>query len=171
MADSVKEKPASLRLVCPAEDADGFKLCNQMVEMVAGQGVILKLEQQPRSKILAEMTTPGSPPDFDLLYWYYDYPNESMSLAPFLDPTHNFMGYKPETDLDTPFRKLLSRSDFSEIRRLNHDLHEKFITRMPFIPLWQLDRHIAVHRTVRFDHIHPIAIFNDPARWSFDYLP
>lgn len=143
--------------------------------------------------------------DYDLAYCHYDYPSETFSLWPLLDPRgigqgaggSNFLGYRDDERDDEPepgqqrlrllplFPKAMAHRSFPQVRDLTHEIHAAFALRkMPFIPLWQLDTHVAYHadlqlapsglaephnagsegKRLRFD---PLAIFTDVERWQF----
>jgi hypothetical protein len=36
---------------------------------------------------------------------------------------------------------------------------------MTLIPLWQLDRHVAVHKSLRDARIHPLWLFDNVEHW------
>jgi hypothetical protein len=78
-----------------------------------------------------------------------------------LDPSatgphgRNFLGYLGESagtkDEDSRLRQTLEEirlhRDFrGSMKDKTHDVHHIFNARMPFIPLWQLDRHVVVHQ-------------------------
>jgi hypothetical protein len=45
-----------------------------------------------------------------------------------------------------------------------HDLltSEKMI----MLPLWQIDRHVAVHRNLRYTRLHPVCVVDDIELWQ-----
>ncbi|HKB03415.1 MAG TPA: hypothetical protein VKD90_14425, partial [Gemmataceae bacterium] len=46
--------------------------------------------------------------------------------------------------------------DFNkEVKEKTWDIHAQFNLRVPFIPLWQLDRYIVVHRDLELYLDHP----------------
>ncbi len=99
--------------------------------------------------------------NFDLAYVSFDYPDEwyPQGLGALLDPDaqepggRNFMRYPPKTVSPSREDKLFGQQ-LEEIRRhadysgrvapQAHDLQRRFVEAMPFIPLWQLDRHMVV---------------------------
>jgi hypothetical protein len=42
----------------------------------------------------------------------------------------------------------MSHRDPAEIKSITHTIHQAFCEKMPFIPLWQLDTHLAVHKSL-----------------------
>ena len=130
--------------------------------------------------------------DYDLAYFHYDYPSATYWLWPLFDPHgivegtggSNFLGYR-DGELETLFRKAMAHRSFPQVRDLTREIHAAFaLQKMPFIPLWQLDTHVAYHadlqlapseqadpnapgpegKRLRFD---PLAIFTDVERWQF----
>lgn len=99
--------------------------------------------------------------NFDLAYVPFEFPDEwyPQALGALLDPEaqeiggRNFMRYPPKTVSPSREDKLLGQQ-LEEIRRhadysgklapQAHELQRRFVEAMPFIPLWQLDRHMVV---------------------------
>jgi len=84
-------------------------------------------------------------------------------LAGMFDPTaagiggRNVTGYlapgsnpqADDNDLRATMERLRSHRNFKDnVREDTWKLHGQFLSRMPFIPLWQLDRHILVHKNL-----------------------
>jgi hypothetical protein len=99
--------------------------------------------------------------DYDLALTTFDYRDDLYSLSSLLDPeatsrgSRNYMGYLGEgtnpTDADRRLRKLMEEvrqyRDFSkQVKEKTWDIHALFNQRVPFIPLWQLDRYLVTHR-------------------------
>jgi hypothetical protein len=89
--------------------------------------------------------------EYDLAYYRYDYPDPTFPLRPLLDRDSrgprgtNFLGYSGVGGrLDQLCREVYTHRDFQRVRTYAHTIHQAFVQQeMPFIPLWQLDRHIA----------------------------
>jgi ABC-type transport system substrate-binding protein len=93
--------------------------------------------------------------DFELAYCCYDYPDPTFCLWPLLDSRstqpggRNYMGYV-NAEMERLFRIVVGHRDFNEVRRHTHMIHRRFARRdVPFVPLWQLDRHFAFNSDVR----------------------
>jgi peptide/nickel transport system substrate-binding protein len=101
--------------------------------------------------------------DYDLALATFDYRDDLYSLAGLLDPdavgqgvnARNYLGYMaPGTnpaDADRRLKKLLDEvrqfRDFTkEVKDRTWDIHALFNQRVPFVPLWQLDRYMVTHR-------------------------
>jgi hypothetical protein len=65
------------------------------------------------------------------------------------------------------FRKAMTHRQFATVQDLAHQIHIRMNDQMPFIPLWQLDTHIAIHRSLQIPgNIDPLLIFNDVENWK-----
>ena len=98
---------------------------------------------------------------YDLALTTFDYRDDLYSLASLLDADaagrngRNYLGYLAQgtnpTENDRRLKKLMEDvrqyRDFTrQVKDKTWDIHALFNQRMPFIPLWQLDRYIVVHR-------------------------
>ena len=56
------------------------------------------------------------------------------------------------------------------MRQFTHNVHQLFIGEMPFVPLWQLDTHIAVHDSVQTvpepSRLDPLRVFQNLEEWQ-----
>ena len=134
---------------------------------------------------------------YDLAYVPYDYPDDwhPLGLAGMLDPGaanpggRNFNeflapGVNPqveERDLGTELSKLLEYRDFKgEIEPRAHRIHRLFNDCVPFVPLWQLDRHMLVNTGLKvylddsstlpsqYLTINPTVLFQNVGRWKLE---
>lgn len=98
--------------------------------------------------------------DYDLAYCSFDYKDDLYWLGGLFDRTaggrggRNFLGYLTEgsnaqlddNDLRLTLDEIRSHRDFRDkYRELTWKVHKKFLDRMPFVPLWQIDRHMVIH--------------------------
>jgi peptide/nickel transport system substrate-binding protein len=129
--------------------------------------------------------------DYDLAYLPFDYRDHLYSLGSFLDPGagerqgRNTTGYlaagSNPTEADRRVRRLMeeiaAHRDFAQIREKTWDLHAMFNQRVPFVPLWQLDRTIVTHRDleiftefpdfpVNADRLDLATLFNGVEMWK-----
>jgi len=98
---------------------------------------------------------------YELAYTTFDYRDDwyALNLAQFLDPTaagengRNYSGYLDKatnpSNEDSKFGKMLtaakqSRDTDGKLKPLSHDLFTRFNEVVPFVPLWQIDRHMVV---------------------------
>ena len=101
--------------------------------------------------------------DFDLAYVPFDYKDDLFWLGGLFDRSaggmdgRNFLGYlvdgsNPAADdnaLRIALDEIRAHRDFRDrVRDETWKFHAKFLGRMPFVPLWQLDRHLIVHKSL-----------------------
>lgn len=131
---------------------------------------------------------------FELAYVPFEYSDEwyPYTLGALLDPLaqdpggRNYMRYPPKTVSPSREDKLLGQQ-LEEIRRhadfsgkltpQAHELQRRFVEAMPFVPLWQLDRHMVVstklkiHLDDSYDPVNPKTltpnnVFAGVSRWK-----
>lgn len=160
----------TLKLRFPVEDEQAANACAAIQKAVEQHaGLRLTLEAMPSQQIAADLASEN--PTFDLLYWHYDFPNETLSLWPLLDPRaispngQNFFGYRGDSELERLFRLIQSRRDFEFVRRRSHEVHDHLWRKMVFIPLWQLDVHVAMHVSLEVRRLHPLYVFDEVETW------
>jgi peptide/nickel transport system substrate-binding protein len=109
---------------------------------------------------------------YQLAYWHHDFPDDMFNLWPLFDPREealasgsNYLGFNDVTLIEL-LQQARSFRDFSEVKRLTHDIHAVLVERMPLIPLWQLDYHLAVHPKLRLPVIDPMRVFADIGEWE-----
>jgi ABC-type transport system substrate-binding protein len=102
---------------------------------------------------------------YDLAYVAIDYPDDGypFGLGSLLDPDadgrfgRNVTGFRtPGTTpaaADEKLGRLLvevrNHRDDARLKSLAYDIHDAFNASAPFIPLWQLDRHVAISARVK----------------------
>jgi ABC-type oligopeptide transport system substrate-binding subunit len=114
--------------------------------------------------------------DYDLAYYHWDYSSQAYSLSPLFDRNsagpggRNYMDYKDENAiLDGYLQDMMTHRDFRTLQRLAHDVHARINDRLPFIPLWQLDMHIAIHESLTMPAVpDPLRVFGDVEQWSLE---
>ncbi len=184
-----------LSLLYPNDDQQAKVACERMAAQVAACG---KIELAP---------TPVSPLElrdrverlgkYELAYMTYDYPDiwHAHALASFLDPTatgpggRNFLNYlvkstnptKADDSLGLLLQEVrLHRDTQGKLKTLSHEVHERFVEAMPFIPLWQIDRHIAFSTNLKpyvdgqtaalpLAQIDAAKFFHNVSRWRMEY--
>ena len=133
---------------------------------------------------------------YELAYVPFDYPDDwhPFGLAAFLDPGaagregRNCLGYlTPETNPDADdlrlgqmLRELRGYRDFAgALVPKVREAHQLFNDCVPFVPLWQLDRHMLVHTSLKVfvegsadpvnaRVLNPTVLFQGVARWRLD---
>ncbi len=158
-----------------ADDREGARACARMRDMLRALGLTITVEATPRARLVAKLGK--DQPDFDLLYWHHDFDSETLSLWPLFDPNgvgergRNYLGYTGDAELESVFRDLHGRRDFRLVQTRMHDLHELIQRKMILIPLWQLDRHVAIHPSLKLPlsmRLHPLWIFDDVELWKVE---
>jgi ABC-type oligopeptide transport system substrate-binding subunit len=178
--DKVKESGVNLgklTLKYPAGDAAVSKACLSIQTQLEALDPALKLELIPRSPRELRHDVEETH-EYDLAYYFYDYPSEAYWLWPLFDPQaiatgpggRNFLGYENDETLASLFQRAMAHREFKVVQDLTHRIHEVLYEKMPLIPLWQLDSHFAVHNSVKGmpDFVDPLLIFTDVERWSLD---
>jgi len=79
------------------------------------------------------------------------------------------------------FRMVMAHRDFNEVRSYTHTIHRQFaLQEVPFVPLWQLDRHLAFNSGVKLSdgvrevpvlasaplQLDPLRVFATAAHWK-----
>jgi peptide/nickel transport system substrate-binding protein len=112
--------------------------------------------------------------DYQLAYHHLDYGSEAYWLWPLFDPSQealaeggpNYLHYTNDAELVSLLQKAMEQRDFDRLREQTHNIHAHLFEKMPFLPLWQLDTHIAVHPNLIVTRLDPLLVFGDVARWK-----
>lgn len=184
----------NLQLSFPREDPRAALACTQIktqIETLFDKRLTLQLEAVPMRDLLVRVHEERR---YDLAYVPFDYPDEwyPYALAALLDPTavgrggrNCFSFLKPETQPDAEdlrlgqlLAELRQFRDYDTLARQAAEIAERFNQSLPFIPLWQLDRHLAIHRRLRlfFDpdvpadpaSLNPTTLFTRVAWWRLE---
>jgi peptide/nickel transport system substrate-binding protein len=175
---AAKAKTVSTRrlsLKYPDEDPRVKRACEMIRDQVAALGTGLQLELEPKSpRQLHDEVEFGH--DYELAYYHYDYPTDAYWLWPLFNPNakaldrggKNFLGYKDDGQLESLFIKSMGHRDFQEVQRLTQDIHALLFQKMPLIPLWQLDTHVAIQDDLKPIHLDPLLVFTDVEYWKLE---
>ena len=185
-----------IKLAYSTGDPKGLEVCERIknqVETLTEKKLVLKLEGlEPRNfhrQIFGEHR-------YDLAYVPIDYPDDwhPFGLASMLDPGaavpggRNFSeflgsGTNPtveERDLNAELAGLIQHRDFNgDIRPRAARIHRLFNDCVPFIPLWQLDRHMLISSRLKVfvddseeaapvQLLNPSILFQNVGRWRLD---
>jgi ABC-type transport system substrate-binding protein len=181
-AKKAKESGAvgKLTLKYPTGDSAVANACEAIRKYVSAAGIELELRPLESRQLRRDVE---ERPDYDLAYYSWDYPDETFWLWPLLDPDsqalrpggRNLLGYKGDALLETRFRQAMSHRDPVEVKMITHKIHQAFNDKMPFIPLWQLDTHLAVHQSLsmvdgqgRPVEVDPLLIFTSVETWRLE---
>ena len=200
IAEGLGNQPIRLRLTCNKEDAKARATC-QLIKLQVEEGSRNK-EGKPLIELdVKELSATDYQVklylehDFDLALTTFDYRDDLYSLASLLDPEavgpdggrggRNFLGFlvagTNPADGDRRLRKLIeearaSRDFTKKVQQKTWDIHTLFNQRLPFIPLWQLDRYMAVHKDLELyfenpdspvtpEQIDPATVFTGAEMW------
>lgn len=178
------------------DDPRNLRVCSKIKEQIealsgvsnGAPAIFVDLKPVPGDKFYRMLEDDH---DFDLAYCSFDYKDDLFWLGGLLDRTaggrgeRNFLGYLTEgsnAQLDDNALRLTldeirSHRDFRDkYRELTWSVHKKFLERMPFVPLWQIDRHMVIHnglemylddpsQKVQPDRIDPNSVFTGVELW------
>lgn len=150
------------------EERGAAEACAEMQKNLESIGLRINLQGMAASEILSDLAR--ETPTYDLLYWTYDFQDEMLSLWPLFDPQsaggqgQNILGFKDGT-IEGVFRTIQNLRDLDKLTLHSKRLHDMIMKQLPMIPLWQLDKHIAVHRSLQYTRIHPVRVFDNPELW------
>ncbi|HYV39815.1 MAG TPA: ABC transporter substrate-binding protein [Gemmataceae bacterium] len=172
---AAKEESYDLTLKYPDDDPRVAQACTAIAAQLADLGdqanrpITLRLVPLSPHQLQRDLLTRN----YQLAYWRHDFPNDAYSLWPLLDPSDealatgsNYLGFKDDTWTELLY-KAGSHRDFADVKRLTHDLHAAFHERMPLIPLWQLDYHIAYQPNLQLPPLDPLRIFANVDDWHW----
>jgi hypothetical protein len=138
-----------------------------MIEKSAGENCEIFLQAIPPEVLKKNVEIDH---DYDLAYIPFDYTDELFRLDTLLDPQasgrggRNFLGYLTDnlTSLDGDRRLKQTLQEIRQYRDFNRQVkdkmwesHQLFLKQMPFVPLWQLDRHLLAANSLEI-------VFDDP---------
>jgi peptide/nickel transport system substrate-binding protein len=184
----------TFQLSYPLEDPRAAAACTRLktqLETLFDKRLTLELEAVPTRDLLVRVHEEHR---YDLAYIPFDYPDDyyPYALAAMLDPAaatrsgRNFCHFlHPDTNPDAEdvrFGQLLSDlklfRDYDTLAQRAAEITERFNQSLPFIPLWQLDRHIALHRQLRIFYdtstpadpttLDPTTLFTRIAYWRLE---
>ncbi len=195
-----KEKTLTLSLHYPQGDPAIAAACQAMAARMAELS-----KPDPASDPRLSVTPEGLDPelyyqrvfqehDFELAYTWFDYPNRLFHLNSLFDRNatgtdgRNYMGYLgPNSGVETQDRRfanqlaetLRHRDFYGHLQQDMHEVHRLFNDRMPFIPLWQRDRHLVISRKVTLpgqalgqvhtpDRFDPKTVFQEIEGWRLN---
>jgi ABC-type transport system substrate-binding protein len=188
----------TLRLALPNDDPRAQRACAAIKTMIEAttateeRRLTVSLEPMAPRDFLTKVEELH---DYDLAYVPFDYRDDwyPQALGSFLDPTangpggRNYLGYLSKemtpSDADEKLGRALQavreHRDTASLDRLAHDVHRKFNDAVPFVPLWQIDRHMVISTAVklRLDGLpdeasprllNPTTLFNSVGLWRVE---
>ncbi len=188
------QQHASAQLTLKFPDGDGqiAQCCQKIkdqIEAATAKKIEIVLQSSSPENFYREVRGEHN---FDLAYMPYEYRDDLYNLDNLIDPTacgrfeKNFLGYLGDEsaigERDRRLRQLLAEirthRDFDNaIKEKTHQLVVLFNQQMPFVPLWQLDRHmilsnnLQIHlekgsRPLPYSLIEPDRLFTGVQNWK-----
>jgi len=168
----------ALTLKYPTDEPGAAAACQDIADQIGrlAASVGWKVQIKPVGLPPRQLRKDLAERQYELAYHHHDYATEGYWLWPLFDSREealkpggtNFLGYKDDADLEDLFRNMMRQRDFAEVKKLAHNIQGHLFERMPFIPLWQLDTHIAVHSALRPAHVDPLLVFDAVADWKLE---
>ncbi|MBM3982394.1 MAG: hypothetical protein FJ304_19420 [Planctomycetes bacterium] len=162
------------------KDAGGAKFTIQLEPVLTTHELMERVEDEHR---------------YDLAYVPFDYPDDwfPYALGAMLDPLaadrggRNWTGFLANgtgaDDRDASLGQLLTElrafREFDQLAKRSAEVHKQFNASVPFVPLWQLDRHTLIHSAVKVYTedsdapvsprvLNPTTLFQGIARWRLE---
>lgn len=157
-----------------------------------GRKLTLQLEKVPLRDLLARVEDEHR---YDLAYVPFDYPDDwyPYALGAMLDSQaaerggRNWFGFlarggggdDEDARLGQMLNELRAYREFDALADKSAKVHKQFNECVPFIPLWQLDRHVLVHNSLKVvvdesdrqvspKVLNPTALFQGVGRWRLE---
>jgi peptide/nickel transport system substrate-binding protein len=189
---------AQLNLLYCNDDPQAKTACERMKAMIESctateeRKLVIALEPLTPREFLRRVEVEQS---YDLAYMPYDYRDDwyPLNLGMLLDPAasipggRNFLGFPAKGGITSPEEDRLMRvvdearqhRDPAKLEQLAQGMHRAFNEAVPFVPLWQLDRHIVISTAVklyfdgRADEMNPqwidaTTLFHSVAKWKLE---
>jgi ABC-type transport system substrate-binding protein len=177
LATKVKSAATTLKisLKYPDDDPRVKRACEMIRDQVGALGTGLRIELEPKApRLLHDEIEFGH--DYELAYYYHDYPTDAFWLWPLFSTNpkaldrggKNYLGYQNDGPLESLFVKSMGHREFQEVRNWTHDIHAHLYQKMPLIPLWQLDTHLAIHQDLTPVRIDPLLVFTHVEQWRLE---
>jgi ABC-type oligopeptide transport system substrate-binding subunit len=164
-----------LELKYPDDDPRIAEACQALAQQLAdlgakaGKPIMLRLVPRSPYQLRQDLNTRN----YQLAFTHHDFANDAYSLWPLFDPDKealetgsNYLGFNDNGVLAEALKKASKHRDFAEVKRLTQDIHALLFERMPLIPLWQLDAHLAVHPRLKLPTVDPLRVFSTIDEWQ-----
>ncbi len=193
-AGKLRDATGKVTLLFANDDPRAEATCRRIA---AGVNECGKLEVIPEGVSAVELRTRVEQHGrYELAYLPFDYPDiwHAHALAAALDPSaaggggRNFNWYRAkgtvssraDDGLTDALAELKAHRDSEgEIKKAARDVFDRFNEAVPFIPLWQLDRHMVISTGVKvyfdgrakevpYEQLDPVTLFSNISRWKLD---
>jgi peptide/nickel transport system substrate-binding protein len=161
-----------LTLRYPQGDPAVEEACQAIREQLISLSLGIELQLLPRSERDLHQDVEQSH-DYDLAYYSWDFPDKMYWIWPMFDPRavgpggRNFLGYQNDDILESLLRRMQTHREFAVVQELGRRIHQVLYERMPLIPLWQLDTHVAVHNSLSIPgEFDPLLVFPGVENWT-----
>ena len=191
---------SELSLLHASDDPLAKAACEQMKGQIeglfkdaGGRKITLKLEPLPPRELRLRVEDEHR---YDLAYLPFDYPDDwyPFALGAMLDPLaagrggRNWFGFlraggtgadADDTRLGQLLSELRAYREFGSLTARTAEAQKLFNECVPFVPLWQLDRHTLVHKALKVHTddtdtmtdprvLDPTKLFHGVARWRLE---
>ena len=190
---------AEITLSYPEEDKQAALACGKIKAQVeglfkdlGGRKLTILLEPLPMRELMLRVEDEHR---YDLAYVPFEYPDDwyPYALGAMLDPGaadrggRNWMGFRKtgngadgdDDRLGALLNELRGVREFSQLAAKSAEAHKQFNECVPFIPLWQLDRHTLFSNAVKVyledsespvnpRVLNPTTLFQGIARWRLE---
>jgi ABC-type transport system substrate-binding protein len=172
-----KLQGTELTVSFPDDDPRVEQACEYIKQSLERIGLKIKRDKLTPEELYRKVELEQN---YDLAFYHWDYPSEDYWLAPLLDPRPasmqpggpNFMGYQNDGQLQPLFQQAMAHREFKTVRRLTHEIHmhlfDSVTGKVPFIPLWQLDTHIAYVNDLQPVGLDPLLVFTHVDQWRLE---
>jgi ABC-type transport system substrate-binding protein len=194
-----KSAKAEIALAYPQGDDLAALACNKIKAQVeslfkdlSGRKLTILLEPVPMRELMLRVEEEHR---YDLAYVPFDYPDDwyPYGLGATLDPQaaerggRNWTGFLArntgadgdDARLVQLLNELRAYRDFNQLSAKSAEVNKLFNECVPFVPLWQLDRHMLVHSAVKVYTddseapvsprvLNPTTLFQGVARWRLE---
>lgn len=193
-AGRLRDAAGKLTLLYPNDDPRAEAACRRIAFSVNGCSKLeVTLEAVSPVDLRTRVEHQGR---YDLAYLPFDYPDmwHAHALAATLDPSaaggggRNCFWYRTkgtvpsraDDGLTDALAELKTHRDSEgEIKKASREVFERFNEAMPFIPLWQLDRHLVFSTGVKaffdgrskempLEQLDPVTLFSNVSRWKLE---
>ncbi|VTR94295.1 Extracellular solute-binding protein family 5 OS=Thermoanaerobacter italicus (strain DSM 9252 / Ab9) GN=Thit_0815 PE=4 SV=1: SBP_bac_5 [Gemmata massiliana] len=190
---------SELELIYPSDDPQATVVCTKIKEQIEslfkdapGRKLTIKLVPQAFRELMLRVEDEHR---FDIAYVPFDYPDDwyPFALGAMLDSAagerggRNWTGFQTkntgadaeDTRLGQLLNELRAYREFNSLASKTTEVHKQFNECVPFVPLWQIDRHVLFHESVKVytddsetpvspSVLNPTTLFQGIARWRLE---